>query len=318
MNLQLDDTISVVPYSESEKEVWNDVLAKSKAPIFLFNRNYMDYHSDRFSDASLLIYRKKKPIGIFPCNSAGDTITSHGGLTYGGLIFSLDVHVSEVLEIFRKIGEYFFHLGVRKIIYKSIPYAFSSYPSGEDLYALYRMRAKIIRRDFSSIIDMKKRPKLSDSRKNTIKKASKAGVQIREMEDYAAFHELLVEALSKFNVKPVHSLKEIQHLAFNFKDVIKCFGAYLDDKLISAVLIYDFGSVVHTQYMCSSTDGRQLGALDAILLYLIEDIYSEKEYFSFGASTEENGNVLNDGLARQKEGFGARGIVLDHYEWELI
>ena len=43
----------------------------------------------------------------------------------------------------------------------------------------------------------------------------------------------------------------------------------------------------------------------------------DKTYFDFGISTEENGRVLNSGLIDQKEGFGARGVVHDHYELDI-
>ncbi|EJO9092086.1 GNAT family N-acetyltransferase, partial [Cronobacter sakazakii] len=84
------------------------------------------------------------------------------------------------------------------------------------------------------------------------------------------------------------------------------------------VLVYDYGHIIHTQYMANTQQGRQIGALDYILFTLINDIYTEKKYLSFGISTENAGQYLNTGLIAQKEGFGARAVVHDFYEMELL
>lgn len=47
-------------YTADQKAIWNQFVLNSKNGTFLFDRNYMDYHSDRFEDYSLMIYRKGK------------------------------------------------------------------------------------------------------------------------------------------------------------------------------------------------------------------------------------------------------------------
>jgi hypothetical protein len=86
---------------------------------------------------------------------------------------------------------------------------------------------------------------------------------------------------------------------------------------LAGALVYDFGRVVHTQYLAASEDGRQLDALSFLLAALIGSTYAGRQYFSFGVSTEQAGTVLNSGLVAQKEYFGARGIAHDFYEWPL-
>ena len=46
----------------------------------------MDYHSDRYLDYSLLIYKKDVLISILAANRVDDQLYSHQGLTYGGFI----------------------------------------------------------------------------------------------------------------------------------------------------------------------------------------------------------------------------------------
>ena len=79
-------------------------------------------------------------------------------------------------------------------------------------------------------------------------------------------------------------------------------------------VVFETDNVAHAQYIANSDEGRQCGALDAVMDYLINQQYANKVYFDFGVSTENNGMYLNEGLAMQKQEFGGRGIVYDFYE----
>jgi hypothetical protein len=308
----------LIRYDDPKRDAWNAVVFSSKNGNFLHLREYIDYHVCRFDEQSLIIEKKGYPVAIFPCNKIDGKIISHGGLTYAGLIYSNKLHATEIIEIFLLLLEHYRSQGCSCIIYKAIPHVFHSYPSEEDLYALYRLQAKLIRRDIASVIELNgSRPKLSDSRKCTINKAIKNEVAIKEGFFFDSYHALISVALSKFNTNPVHSLGEMRMLNSKFPEQIRLFGAFVEQELLAGVLIYDFGQIVHTQYMASSGQGRKIGALDYIISHLIDAVYSDRRYFSFGISTEQNGNYLNEGLIYQKEGFGGRGITFDHYELDL-
>ena len=73
---------------------WNEFIDKSRNGTFLFNRNYMDYHADRFQDFSLMAYKKNKLYAVLPANRVGDVLYSHQGLSYGGFITSSKLALS--------------------------------------------------------------------------------------------------------------------------------------------------------------------------------------------------------------------------------
>jgi hypothetical protein len=50
-----------------------------------------------------------------------------------------------------------------------------------------------------------------------------------------------------------------------------------------------------------------------LFVELIENVYAEKACFDLGASNENNGRVLNEGLMDQKEGFGGRAVAHEFY-----
>lgn len=312
-----ENDYALIKYSDEHKATWDQVVRESKNGNFLHLRDYMDYHAHRFDEQSIIILKHGKPIAVFPCNRVNEKIVSHSGLTYGGLIYGRKLHADDVLELFSRLAIYYRETGATKILYKAVPHLFHNYPAEEDLYALTRVGASLCRRDLSAAIRLDDRIKFSDSRKCTIRRSAKQGVEIREGEFLDEYHKLLTQVLAKFGSEPVHTLQELQLLKARFSDNIRLFGAFNGDILLAGTIIYDFVHVVHTQYLASSDEGREIGALDFVLAHLIETTFADRQYFSFGISTEQKGRYLNEGLIFQKEGFGARGVVHDFYEWDL-
>ena len=95
-----DLQLNIVRYTAEQKTVWDSFVATSKNGTFLFMRDYMDYHADRFADHSLMFYKGGRLIALLPGNESDDTYYSHGGLTYGGFILSYHATATVVLEAF--------------------------------------------------------------------------------------------------------------------------------------------------------------------------------------------------------------------------
>lgn len=307
--------ISIRPYEKKDFSLWNLLIEKSRNGNFLHNRKYMDYHQDRFNEASIVVERLGKPIAVLPANIIDNVVISHSGLTYAGLISTIDLGAEDTLNVFEKIREHYLRLKIDSLIYRAIPYIFHRLPCQEDLYALHLLGAKLVRRDLSSATNLRKLFKFQGKRERSILKARKLSIAVRYSENYEIFHDLLSEVLKKFDTVPTHTLKELNFLHSQFPSCIKLYESILDDVVLAGALIYDFGDVVHTQYLASSTDGKKCGALDFLLSNLINQIYCDRKYFSFGISTAGNGQALNLGLISQKEGFGAHGVTHDIYEW---
>ena len=94
--------VSIETYKDSYKDDWNDFVDSSKNSTFLFNRDFMDYHSDRFEDFSLMVYEKSELIALLPLNIIENKVYSHQGLTYGGLIVKNNIKFQKFLELFSK------------------------------------------------------------------------------------------------------------------------------------------------------------------------------------------------------------------------
>lgn len=307
--------IDIRRYNPINADIWDAFVGMSKNGTFLLMREYMDYHADRFVDHSLMFYHNEKLVALLPASEHESELRSHGGLTYGGLVISTGVTVQLVLEIFETLKEYLKENFYTTLLYKRVPAIFYQYPSDEDLYALFRIGATLTRRHISSSINMQNKLKFTERRRRGIKQAVKNGIVIRQSDDYESFISILSDILRKYhNAKPVHTASELELLASRFQDNIKLYAAYKDERMLAGVIIYETGNVAHTQYIANSDEGRQCGALDAVMDYLINQRYANKAYFDFGTSMDENGVDYNDGLITQKQEFGGRGIVYDIYE----
>lgn len=307
--------IRVERYSVRKKDEWDGFIAVAKNSTFMLNRSYMDYHADRFEDASLMFYEDDSLLALLPATIHGQELRSHGGLTYGGLIVDRHMTTPKELKLFTALREYMMEQELSRLIYKRVPAIYYSYPADEDLYALFRNDARLIRRDVSTAINLEDAIPFSSIRRRMIKKANKQGLVVCQSDDFEGYVNLLSKVLSsRHAAKPVHTAAELRLLASRFPDVIKLFCAFQGDTMLAGVLIFDTPNVVHTQYIANSDEGCNVGALDLVMDYLVHEYSVGKKYFDFGIANENEGRVLNEGLIGQKEMFGGRAVIHDFYE----
>lgn len=306
-------------YRREDKELWNSFVSRARNATFLFDRNYMDYHADRFDDNSFMFYHKGKLKAVLPANVAGDTLYSHQGLTYGGLLLDKKATVEDVLECFDSLNSWLRENGLSKVVYKALPWIYQQYPSEEDLYALtWKCKAQLISRNIASTIVIDNKLKFAESRKSGIRKALSLNIEVGESNDIDGFWHVLEDNLgNRYNAKPVHTASEMKLLMSRFPNNIKLYVAKMNGEIVGGTLIYVTSQVVHTQYISASVEGKKHGALDLLFDYIINKVYANCRYFDFGKSTEQGGAYLNEPLIFQKEGFGGRGVCYDWYQWEL-
>jgi hypothetical protein len=306
--------MTIRPYAADLAPAWNAALAETKTPLFLFDRGYMDYHSDRFVDCSAVGTLDGQIGGLFPASidRADAHVTSHAGLTFGGPLFVRSLRSGDALELVARWLEWLRERAVARITVKLIPPAFARYPADEVAYALWRHGFALVRRDFSSLLPLKERLPFNSLKVRSVKKAAKAGVELRAP-SVGQFHDLLRAVLNtRYQVDPVHSADELALLISRFPGQIKAHGAFLGGDLLGATLVFNYGRLWHTQYLAVSEAGRDRGALDSV----IADVIRQAEEcgvlaLSFGTSSEQGGTALNEGLLWQKESYGARALVHD-------
>lgn len=310
--------MQIIQYEKQFKSDWDAFAQASCNGTFLFNRNYMDYHKNRFQDCSLLFFNKNKLAGIFPANIDKQEIYSHSGLTYGGLVWNKRTTSFEVKEMLEKAITYYKEKNIQRLYYKPLPYIYHQYPASEDLYFLFTKKAELIHRSLSSTILISTPKEYSTLRRRHLKLAEKNALTISYEEtdiEWNSFWELLTTILKdRHQQRPVHNLSEIKLLKSHFPKEIRLVTVEKEKRVIAGCLAFLTPQVLHIQYISSDDEGCKTGALEFLFYKILSsELCYGRNYLDFGISTEQNGNILNEGLLFQKEGLGGRGICYDEY-----
>lgn len=279
----------------------------------------MDYHQDRFDDYSLLIFKNNKVIALLPAHKIDNTIYSHKGLTYGGLITSEEIKLRDFVSCFKSVMIFCVNHGFKTLHLKQLPSIYTVIPNDEVQYLMFILNANLAKRDTLSVLSLKSKLKISKDRLAGHTRAIKHGLKVKEVDDFKEFwNKILIPNLNtKHNAQPAHTLKEIELLKQRFPKQIRQFNVYKDETIVAGTTIFDTKHVAHSQYISGNEDKNELGSLDFLHLHLIKNVFRNKSCFDFGISNENQGKHINEGLNYWKEGFGARTITQDFYDINL-
>jgi hypothetical protein len=254
-------------YTVARKREWDGFVRTAKNATFLFYRDYLDYHQDRFSDFSLMVYHGNKLLALMPANlAAAGTLVSHEGLTYGGLALRRSAALVDVLACVQSILHYLHEHRITRLLYKRLPAFYNTTPDDDILYAFFLLGARLYRRDCALVINQAERLNFRRGRKGRINKARRLGLRIAQDTNFLAFWEQLLvpRLLSRYHARPTHTVEEITLLASRFPLHIKQFSAYCGQELVAGASNYQTPKVAHAQYNDGSDEARSMNALDCL------------------------------------------------------
>ena len=312
--------IEIKKYNSSLQAEWDSFVASCCNATFLHRRGYMDYHSDRFADFSLMAYAEGRLVAVLPANKCDGVVYSHQGLTYGGWLHGLKhFDATVMLQVMDVACEWLKAEGVKELVYKPVPHIYHSYPAEEDLYALFRHGAEPTESNISTSVLLADPLAFDRGNKSGVNAARKAGIAVGESDDWEGYWQVLQSVLrERHETSPVHTVEEIKLLHSRFPENIRLHTAMLEGELVAGVVMFYTDTVAHAQYIASSSTGRQQKALSLLFQQLISDAKAEGyRYFDFGISNENHGQWLNEGLVQQKCRMGGRGIVYNTFKIKL-
>lgn len=315
---------SLIEYTPGMARAWDRFAAESKNALFIHRRPYMDYHADRFPDRSLVVMRGNSPYSLFPATAPergnGAVVTSHAGLTYASLITSSRADTEGVLTAMDLIAAHYRKAGYSRLVCSPVPGHFHTLPADEDLYALFRLGAKLTMRRPTTVVDLSNPLPWRRIRIAGLTKAADARLEISSHPDPAVFWPLLRDTLARrHNAVPVHSEAEISLLAKRFPANIVTFTVHEPGSRepVAGTVVYADRHVARAQYIAASQRGRECGALDFLFHRLLTDTFPKTWKFDFGTSCIPGTSRPNLPLLYQKEGFGGRTVVCDTYSLDL-
>ena len=309
-----EDEFVVRRYAHDDAAAWNAFVDASRNGTFLLRRDYMEYHAERFEDASLVVSAGGRLAALFPANRSGSEIASHAGLTHGGLVLADDATAESVGAIWDAIVLRLRRDAARRVVYKTIPTIYHRLPTEMDRDVLARSGARLVRREVLSAISPSAEWCVSPSKRRSVNRAERTpGVEIGVSHDWAAFWAVLRERLGeRYGVTPVHSLAEIEMLAARFPSSIRLVTATVAGAVAAGTVLYESANVVRTQYMATNARARTLRLLDSVLGTAIRDARARGKWFDLGSSVGGDG-TFNAGVALYKSRLGGHDVVHDVY-----
>ena len=267
----------------------------------------MDYHKDRFTDASLLIYSGKVLLAVLPGNSYQKSFLSHQGLTYGGWIFKKGIDSVLQQEIIQSTLKFLFTKGFDRIRVKPVPEFYHSEKLDNDALML-SSGGVLVDEDPNYAIELPK--VISDRGKRWgVQKAMNLGIHIEEDDGFVTFWEEILMPYHKqvLGYEPVHSLAEIEYLAGKNPEKIRQFNAYHKGEILAGVTVFVHPEVARTQYIASTEDGRKNRAVDLLIGFLMRHV--GEKYIDLGGVTDPKTGLPKESLVQWKESFGGELYV---------
>lgn len=306
-------------YTPEMQTRWDAFVTASPNATFLHLRPYMDYHSHRFRDFSLMFHdSRRRLLAMLPACIDGSRLYSHRGLTYGGWLVA-PRHLTAAIhsQLWRETLRFLHDEGITQLIYKPVPHIYHRQPEETDIYMLHSLGAKVSGMSLSSTVNLQEPTILSSSTRLAINAAARNGVIFRRSTDFDPFMEMLRLRLDeRYHATPVHTTAEIRLLASRFPENIQLHTASgPDGSLLCGTLLFITPQTVHTQYMATTPDARRQGTLAALIAHLYS-LFPDRRYFDFGTSNNPDGS-LNFTLADKKHLLGGRHTVCPVYTLDI-
>ncbi|UOR07287.1 GNAT family N-acetyltransferase [Hymenobacter aerilatus] len=306
-------------YTPDCAHIWNELIEQSVNGSFMLKRSFMEYHQDRFDDFSCLIWKGSKLLAVFVAalpkqRVRNEHLIAHPGLTYGGVVTASDLQYLLLEELYGALFDFLKQHGFISLTIKLIPRVFCREYSDNGLFVLHKNGFALKNRELNSVIDLTQPFNIGSRQKNNLRKARKSNVQVGVSERFDVFWPILTDNLWQVHgVKPVHTLAEITYLHERHPENIELYVAQVENRILAGVVVFKEAhkGYLHSQYISTNAEGRLVGAVDAILYHILQQAQGIYQRLSFGISTVKG--EVNYGLLSYKEGFGAKGEVVETY-----
>ena len=316
----------ILPYSpELDKRLDHFVESESVNGTFLQTRRFLNYHpAGRFTDASFALEKSGTIVAYFPGVEKEQTFVSHAGSTFGGPIIAKSFYTgSRIREILTEADQYLSEK-FKGVLFKVTPELFAK--ESPDLldYTLEHL-GYTRHTELSSYCTLQSGvdplENCDKECRRIFKKSEIEGIRfgnLEKTEDFETFYHFLEISKSKHNVHPVHTLQELYDLKDNrIPDHIRFRGIWDNDMLVAAMMLFLFEGTktIHGQYIAPNPDYEKFQPTTALYVRVMREAAQEGyKQISWGISTEDGGNYLNESLLRFKESLGAKACVNVRYE----
>lgn len=299
-------------YRRADEPEWDRFVTGSANGGLLHTRRFLDYHGARFNDISLMFRDAQNGglIGILPL-AATDTASaiSHPGSSFGGLVTQRPDPLVTA-QMFALGAQRLQDAGFQTLTILTHPTIFHRQPD-DSAQLFLALAGRITALHLWSVIQLSNRTLVSKKRRLAVQSFHRSGLLIRQSDtpaDYRQFYQMLTENLAeRHQVQPLHGFDELMDLRARLGTSARLFlASTATGELLAATWIWDYeNGVWHSQYICSTAEGRRQDAVDALILHCQETAKAAgQRLYSLGRSTLADGWSVNEGLLKFKKRLG--------------
>ncbi|MFH1761130.1 MAG: GNAT family N-acetyltransferase [bacterium] len=307
---------------------WDNFVQESNNGTIFHKQHFLNYHPPaRFNRLDLIIRRQGKIAAVIPGIIKQELedryYISHGGASFGGLVFKKDLGLREISLIVEKWLDFLKSNGCTKVEIVVPPVFYCEKQNNHMEFVLSQRGFGFKKRELTSVITLPNNPGavlsiFKNECRTATKKAIKMGVKIKICEDWNNYYRILEKNLKlRHNVSPAHTLDELKDLNVRFPQDILLFGAYIKSHLAGGIVMFKCNNRASMAFYISHDNNFQ--ALRPVNLLFYEvikwSIDSGCSFLDFGLFTVNM--YPNWGLAKFKETFGAQGVFRDYFIKEI-
>lgn len=303
---------------------WDAFVRDSNNGTLFHQQNFLKYHGDAAARGagSLLLYKGESLFGVIPLGPSGEpaSIRSPWGASFGGPVLARNRFADAALAV-EALLEHAREKDWKRISLTPAPMQYHAVPDASLEFALLKAGFSVHRRELAQGIDLRalsgdtQDAYAQDCRAN-VRKARRAGIEVRPTEDIPAFHAILEDSRRRLGTRPTHSADDLRRLRANLGEAFVLLGAYRDGELVGGLLGFAANARVFLNfYNCTKDEARGSG-VDNLLNHEAIDRARQKgfHYYDFGTSSVDM--KANEGLIKFKESFGSQSRFRDTYLWE--
>lgn len=306
-------------YHSDDVALWNAFVSSAQNATFLFHRDFMEYHADRFQDYSLLVFEEEKLVSIIPANTTEDKVYSHNGLTYGGFVLNQTVAENDFEKIYAAVVDFLKKADKKQLVIKEMLPFYSQNNTIDFRDFFNKNRVKITDRKMNLAINFKSDYTISKSKKKHYRRLQSAGLVVKKEARFEVFWTKVLTPLlaEKYHTKPLHSLSEITFLQHKFPHNIEQYNLYQGEEILAGITIFKTQKAVKSQYGATTENGKKHRALDYLFIHLIEEFSKSFDYFDMGTVDDNSELGYNEGLLNQKKELGCELYYQNIYQIAL-
>ena len=304
--------------AHNEKD-WDALVEGAPNGHLMARSGFFRYHADRFEDASLFIRRGRRPLGVLPANRVGETLWSHQGVSFGGLILHPRTHFNHVEAAVSALLEHLRSGGIKSLMYRPAPHPYQVFPREEDVFFLEQAGARRVDTKLHSMILCGEPTALTAKTWNhTVKRSREAGLTVRAGgdADLPAVWALVEAALERHSQRAVHSLDDLALLRQRFPDeVLFMLAESGEGELLSGQVLLRSARTLTLLYVGDAPAGREVNAGTLLLDQVMKAPEHAGSWFDLGQWCDTGSRQGSDSLLQFKEAAGGR--LIQRHTWQL-